>query len=565
MNINFTYDPGTTLQQMTIFEMAGKIWSRYLQDNVTVNLQVGVTQSSNLPKKVIGAAIPGMQANVNYQTYHSNTIQDAKSLADNQSVSNLDSGSNYGYFDVTDQNGAQYGFWAGADTLNMTRANAKALGLLAPTDSNLDGYILLSDLNGQGVSWDLTTDTADVDKLDLLSTAVHEIGHILGFVSGVDQADVLPQTVNNINFYDSSEYQRFAEAVKRSTPLDRFRDVNTSANAFDDPSLTQGSKYGEQFFSLDGLTHHAAFAVGDRVQGHQASHWKEQASNIGIMDPALRRGERPKFSGNDLRAMDVIGWDMVGGLESTVAATNVALNYQQLYSEARSSLASRLGRTTTWLNSNQTTAASQLSQVRVADIVAMAQSSQIYNLNWFNNYGGVGAWLSWAQQQGVQSFWLNWWNQGGATVWWQTMNQVFTQTGLYETLLDEADGQIQDQLHDYLSDELSQIDGLTGLQAQQPLVASSRAGETAPSNRQPAELFDSSVVSQDPLLGYGQSVGSGISGEPAYGEMALFQLGSGIGYGEDVLATGLIGLGQDPLQGSAQLGQLFATAARLGG
>ncbi len=64
---NFTFDPGTTVLQMLGFEIAGRVWAKYLTDNVTVNLQVGV--SSGLSNKVIGGALPGMRASQNYFDY----------------------------------------------------------------------------------------------------------------------------------------------------------------------------------------------------------------------------------------------------------------------------------------------------------------------------------------------------------------------------------------------------------------------------------------------------------------------------------------------------------------
>ena len=46
-NFNFTYAPGTSFEQMLNFEMAGKIWSDYLADDVTINIfVVGCNQDS---------------------------------------------------------------------------------------------------------------------------------------------------------------------------------------------------------------------------------------------------------------------------------------------------------------------------------------------------------------------------------------------------------------------------------------------------------------------------------------------------------------------------------------
>jgi hypothetical protein len=84
---NFTFDPGTTLQQMVGFEIAGRVWSSYLTDNTTINIHAGM--SSSLGTNVIGGALPGIQANVQYQTYRDRFAADRKSTDDNTAYNNL--------------------------------------------------------------------------------------------------------------------------------------------------------------------------------------------------------------------------------------------------------------------------------------------------------------------------------------------------------------------------------------------------------------------------------------------------------------------------------------------
>ncbi len=60
---NFTYAPGTSLEQMIGFEMAGEFWSQQLADNVSINIFVEMTDY--LPENVIGGALPGIEDNVN--------------------------------------------------------------------------------------------------------------------------------------------------------------------------------------------------------------------------------------------------------------------------------------------------------------------------------------------------------------------------------------------------------------------------------------------------------------------------------------------------------------------
>ena len=70
----------------------------------------------------------------------------------------------------------------------FTNANAKALGILNDDSKKLDGYILVNDLTGQSsTGWDYDAlRSGGAEGIDFISVALHEIGHVLGFVSGID-------------------------------------------------------------------------------------------------------------------------------------------------------------------------------------------------------------------------------------------------------------------------------------------------------------------------------------------------------------------------------------------
>jgi len=93
VSFNFTFDPGTTVQQMVGFEMAGRIWSSYLTDNATINIHVGV--SSNLGSNVIGGAIPAMRASQSYSDFRARLQSDISSMDDAIAVANLTQGSSF--------------------------------------------------------------------------------------------------------------------------------------------------------------------------------------------------------------------------------------------------------------------------------------------------------------------------------------------------------------------------------------------------------------------------------------------------------------------------------------
>ncbi|MCM8595266.1 NF038122 family metalloprotease [Accumulibacter sp.] len=69
----------------------------------------------------------------------------------------------------------------------------------------------------------------------------------------------------------------------------------------------------DKYFSIDGgITRIARFATGVHSgDGRQASHWKDDFG-IGIMDPTESPGESLVISPTDIRALDVIGWDLAG-------------------------------------------------------------------------------------------------------------------------------------------------------------------------------------------------------------------------------------------------------------
>jgi hypothetical protein len=131
-----------------------------------------------------------------------------------------------------------------------------------------------------------------------MGVVAHEVGHLLGFVSGVDVLDGNSPPVNG-PFNDN-------QFTFLST-LDLYRYSALSGPGVIDWSADNRTKS----FSIDGgTTSLTTFSTGSNFgDGRQASHWRD-GLGIGIMDPTAAPGEQLQISALDLRAMDVIGWNL---------------------------------------------------------------------------------------------------------------------------------------------------------------------------------------------------------------------------------------------------------------
>ena len=174
--------------------------------------------------------------------------------------------------------------------LDITTANAKALGWVAADPAAADASITFS----SAFSWDFDpSDGVGAGRQDFVGVAIHEIGHALGFVSGVDTVDYCITNRINLDPY----------AVYSVLDLYRYSAAGTL-------NLAAGAN---SYFSLDGgVTSLGRFSTGvDHGDGRQASHWKDNLG-LGIMDPTANpAGQVNTPSELDLLVFDVIGWDRV--------------------------------------------------------------------------------------------------------------------------------------------------------------------------------------------------------------------------------------------------------------
>lgn len=186
--------------------------------------------------------------------------------------------------------------WSLGGSMEMTRANAKALGLLGPSTST-DSTIRFD----SGTTFDYDpTDGIDPGAFDFVGIAVHEIGHTLGFDSEVDKADLFWSTSGVALSLSPMDMFRL---LPGQTDLS-FKTATRILTTGDDPGFeTQVSYQGL------GIEAELSTAAGGGNTGG-ASHWAD-AMGLGIMDPTFAAGEAGVPTFTDWRVFDLIGWDAV--------------------------------------------------------------------------------------------------------------------------------------------------------------------------------------------------------------------------------------------------------------
>jgi hypothetical protein len=315
LTFNFTPAAGTSQQAIDGFATAGSLWSSLFTDNVTVNVNINFTA---LGAGTLGEASSTTQS-FGYDRVYGALNNDRTSADDNTAVNSLSKAPTFNMLlnrTANSPNGAgsatpylDNNGDANNKTVNLTTANAKALGLIANGNNN-DASISFNN----AFNWDFNrNDGISGGAFDFIGIAAHELGHSLGFLSGVDTLDGNASGT----FYNDSQ-------LTYVSPLDllRYSTDSKNANAIDwtaDPR--------DKYFSIDGgATNIAAFATGDVFgDGRQASHWKDNLG-LGIMDPTISSGDLLQINENDKRAFDVIGWNRAGNAAPNAQVLNFVQN-----------------------------------------------------------------------------------------------------------------------------------------------------------------------------------------------------------------------------------------------
>lgn len=289
---NFAHDPGMDANAVAGFTSAGARWSSLFSDSMTVNISIDF---KNLGGSILGQAASS-RTTESYSSVRGALVTDAKSADDFAAIGSLQSGSSLSvntnrWKNSPTGSGSATPYMVALSNMSITTANAKALGLLSGSDPSQDAAITFN----SSFSWDWDgSNGIGGGQYDFVGIAAHEIGHALGFISGVDMLEYNYSNFNDNGFAWVSSVDLFRYQAGSTIP---YLCADNTSKYF---SLDNGATGSSNLFSNGTV-------FGD---GRQASHWKDNLG-LGILDPTAANGELLQISALDITAFDAIGYDAV--------------------------------------------------------------------------------------------------------------------------------------------------------------------------------------------------------------------------------------------------------------
>jgi len=341
---DFAANTANGVAALQAFEKAAVFWESIFSDDINVNLSIGYNDDFS-SQWTLGSTLSEKAYYYDESVYYY-LQQDVTSADDYTAASNFGAGCDRSQGTPGDRCAIQFlDYENNVTTLDndgsvdnfvvaVNQATAKAIGIANENSFlNPDGSIKVDGSISFNTAWDNNFDFDSSDgigtgMIDFEGVAIHEIGHALGFTSGVDTFDFYQ---NSGLFDPAPDLDNYVNAHV----LDLFR---YSADSF---AFGQGVKDfrpgADAYFSLDGgITEIAPLSKGrytewcdynrdgvfDDACGEQASHWEDNLG-LGIMDPTADAGLM-QVSAFDLRAFDAIGWDLAS-VTDVPEPTSIAL------------------------------------------------------------------------------------------------------------------------------------------------------------------------------------------------------------------------------------------------
>ena len=297
------------------FQVAAAYWANQLTNDATIVFNVNF---DSLPPNVLGST--GSNAvNARVTDVYAGMIANANSALDLQAVASV---------------GAQLGL-GGGYALNALTTSVEDGSTYFDNDRSYNNQILYANTSVLKALNIYQSDEADADitfssdftfdfdptdgvtagTSDFIGVAVHEMGHALGFVSGVDYYDLI-ECPNGP--YCGVYGDDVMNGDSWLSVLDMFR--------YGSEGQLDWTVNSPSYFSFDNgatqLNGNTKFSSGDyNGDGWQASHWQAPRDptdpsffscsqpKIGIMNPYLCGGQMAQVTDADLAAMDAIGWN----------------------------------------------------------------------------------------------------------------------------------------------------------------------------------------------------------------------------------------------------------------
>ncbi|MEM1227828.1 MAG: NF038122 family metalloprotease [Planctomycetota bacterium] len=326
--LDIEFVPGLDLRSnpaaMAAVERAVAQWESVLLDPITVTIEIDFGPT---PSGVLGFAIP-TQVVAPYAEVRAALVADGLPESDDSILTRLPA---VDALEFALPVGTQF-----EGNVALSKANAKSIGLrteeLDDQFGAADGGIVMS----QSIGFDFNrADGIESNQVDFETVLVHEIGHILGFISSTDQLQgatppgtIAPTTLDLFRFrslegVDNPRTPAAFESVRRE--LRRATPAVTDfiiQDGWDLPRVEYPVETGVRSNVVPGSL---PTDPSPEDFAFQASHWQDSdlfGTTIGVMTPTIPPQTIIPISNVDLRALDLIGYDIL--------APNVAVEVPEL-------------------------------------------------------------------------------------------------------------------------------------------------------------------------------------------------------------------------------------------